>query len=734
MVRRELSKLAIYSICQEMETMPLECLRHLYLNRPSETVYIVKEQKLYGIVTMGEVLYGQKGNELVKINKSFTALKGYEAITAYKIFRDKPQIQKLPVVNEKGELIGDYSRWDDALYIKHNQDKLMQKEIVQEILEPYEAVYVMQPAEQNNPQYVRLIEYLDCFEIPYLVVEKNVICEKLTHKAVCIFIDEDERRGTQCLYGLAPRPYDSRGHNTFRYDYLVEKQWQIRLATYKSLLLQIQRELQLKKLKIGKPEKLLYDRLDKKATVLLDVLSKHGIGSFCVSTDESEETEYGKNFQKDIYNNIKENTWRTGIAWEETPHTEAFYGELLQVEDYKKGKAQREILYGDANLGYKENFEGKYYNIVNGKRATCYQPMEYIGTIYFVGLCVMAGAYVEDQYTIASCLQKSLMEKGFPYRVENYGVEMRFDLENRLEEIGAYGSNDLVIFHSLTGEVFNVPSISLERIFEVNQIPSFWVKDAYGHCNHKASGLIADSLLELIKPRLNKGLEEKNKKVKISFRDVMKTYVKQSYLDLVFTELYSKEADSNGAVVIGGGLFNKGHRHLIEEARKRVDFLIVFVLEENTFLFPFEERMKLVKEGTKDIDNIMIVPSGDFILSRNNFPEYYSQQRDRRTVRNAEYDANVFAKYIAEPLHITHRFAEGEPEGKISKIYHETMGRVLSQRGISFVEIPRAKIEGESVRSALVEKYLECGEYDKAFRLLPDSTKRYLMAQMNRKE
>ena len=359
--------------------------------------------------------------------------------------------------------------------------------------------------------------------------------------------------------------------------------------------------------------------------------------------------------------------------------------------------------------------------------------MEYIGTIYLVGVCVISGAYVEDQYTIASCLQKSLLEKGYPYRVENYGMEVRFDVENRLEEIGRYGINDVVVFHSWEGEVFNVPDISLEKIFEMNQVPYGWVKDAYGHCNHKASQLIADSLFDMIEPNLahNRDPEDNDKEIRIDFHDIMRTYVQKRYLNLIFSDFCSRKFSSIGAIVMEGSLFNLGHHYLIEQAKQQVDCLVVFVLEEDTFLFPFEERLQLIKKGTEDMANVMIVPSGEFILSRNNFPEYYSQKQDARTSVNAEYDTNVFADYIAGPLCITHRFAGAEPKGRIKKVYYEAMRRILPQKGVSFVEIPRMMVDGEIVSTSLVQEYLECEEYDKAFRLVPESTKQYLMKQFN---
>ena len=175
--------------------------------------------------------------------------------------------------------------------------------------------------------------------------------------------------------------------------------------------------------------------------------------------------------------------------------------------------------------------------------------------------------------------------------------------------------------------------------------------------------------------------------------------------------------------------FTKGHRYLIEESCKRVDWLIVFVVEEDIALFTFEERYRLVKEGTKDLDNVIVVPSGELILSDNNFSEYFTKKENDVAVLNAEYDINIFADYIAKPLHISYRFAGEEPNDKLTNIYNETMKKILPNKGIEFVEFPRITINKEVVSTSTVRKYLEEREYEKAFALVPQSTMEYLERQ-----
>lgn len=732
MIKRNIEALTIYSIEKEMEAIPFECLRKLYLEKTSEIVYITKNQKLYGIIGMGEALHPLQNGE-IKINKTFTALVGYNNIEAYKIFRKRSQVQKIPVVNEMGELLGDYSRWDDALYIERNQEQLMQEDVVKKVLNQYETVYVVEPIEYQNSNYLCLISYLNRFHICYALLTKEKIVDKLSENAICIFLDEDERRGVQCLYGLKPSVYDNRGYNTFRYDILADERWKIRLATYRNLLLQIMKETCLNELGIKKPDNLLYDRLDDKATVLLSALIKNGVGSFCIYNNENEESNYGKTFMNEVRERLKVYPWNLEEPWAKANGNEEFYGELNQLEDYERGTAQKELFFLDGQLGYKKDISGKFFNAKDGRRVTCYQPVEYVGTIYIIGLCTVVGGYVEDKYTFASWLQKKLLERGYDYRVENYGAEMLFDVENRLQEIGEYNVNDLVIYHSWIGEAVNINGLSLEKIYESNNMPSTWVIDGFGHVNHKANQLIADGLFRMIEPNLSKQTTEKNNigKIKINFHDIMKNYVQQKFLKQYFQGVFNKEYSTIGAIVMQGGYFHKGHRYLIEQAKCQVDFLIIFVLEEDMLLIPFEERFKLIKEGVQDLEDIMLVPNGDFVLSRNNFYEFYTQKYDIRTSLNAEYDINVYADYIAEPLHITHRFAGANPKGRIKKVYNETMRRILPQKGISFVEIPKMMIEGEDISTLQVQKHLEDEEYDKAFALVPESTKQYLMEQLN---
>ncbi len=743
MVKRGIKELAIYQIEEDKNEIPIECLRNLYLEKTSEIIYVTRDKKLDGIVCMGEVLYDHKQNSEARINRYFTFLTGYDFVKAYDIFRNKRKVNKIPVIDAQGMLLGDYSRWDDMLFVERNQGQFMQEKSVRKVLQTYEMVYVIEPVENLNMNYLRLIEYLKEFHIEFVVLRKEKLGEILSTNVICIFLNEDEKIGSLCLYGIEPRFYDVYGYDIREYDMVRNERCKARLTTYKNLLLQIMKETKLTNLKIEDPIEFEKKRspnsyckhLDDKATILFSELDKKGIKCFCFHNYEDERTEYGKNFINTMVERLGKIYQGEDNRWTKKVEKEAFYGELYRQEDYRKETAQNEIYYAETTFEYKRDIVGKYFNARDGRRVTCYQPKEYIGTIYLLGPCTIIGACVEDRYTIESFLQKKLLEEGYAYRVENCGSMIRSDseIDNKLKEIGVFYENDIIIYHSAIGSTAGIENDSLERIFEKNQIPSTWVADGYAHCNHKANVMISDYILEMIKPYLRHQKKEAgyNRALHINFHNVMKEYIKDKYLFQFFSNFLVEKSSTVGAIIMSGNPFHKGHRYLIEQAKKYVELIIIFVIDDDSFMFSFEERYKMVVEGTKEINNILVVPNGDFIFSRNNIQEYYLQHYWITTALNAEYDLNVFADYIAEPLHITHRFVGADPQGRIKRTYYETMRRILPQKGISLVEIPRMMIEGEIVNSTQVHKYLANREYDKVFSLVPESTKCYLMEQLD---
>lgn len=172
--------------------------------------------------------------------------------------------------------------------------------------------------------------------------------------------------------------------------------------------------------------------------------------------------------------------------------------------------------------------------------------------------------------------------------------------------------------------------------------------------------------------------------------------------------------------------FTKGHRYLIEQAYGEVDFLYVFVVEEDRFEITFKDRMEMVMSGVADLDNITVIPAGKYIISKETFAQYFRKEQVQ-IVEDMSYDVHIFGGVIAQELGISCRFVGEEPFDKVTAKYNETMKAILPGYGVEVIEIPRLSLDGEGVVSAsTVRKAMKAGDMAKMEKMLPDSTLKYL--------
>ena len=182
------------------------------------------------------------------------------------------------------------------------------------------------------------------------------------------------------------------------------------------------------------------------------------------------------------------------------------------------------------------------------------------------------------------------------------------------------------------------------------------------------------------------------------------------------------DGKSAGAIVMNCNPFTKGHLYLIEYASKRVERLYVFVVEEDKSFFKFEDRFVMVKKGTKDFANVVVVPSGEWVLSYKTMPIYFSKETKQEMKVDAKPDLEIFARYIAPGLGIKKRFVGEEPLDRITSQYNEQIADILPLFDIEVEEVPRMAIEEEVVSASIVRECMKNGKWDKVSRLVPDST------------
>ena len=178
-----------------------------------------------------------------------------------------------------------------------------------------------------------------------------------------------------------------------------------------------------------------------------------------------------------------------------------------------------------------------------------------------------------------------------------------------------------------------------------------------------------------------------------------------------------------GALVMNCNPFTLGHRYVIETAAKECDHVYVFVLSEAQPPFPAADRLQLVKEGTQDLENVTVFPTGPYLISSATFPTYFLKDRDQAVTAQCGLDIAVFSRYYIPKFGITHRYVGTEPVSLLTNAYNCAL---KAQLPIPVVEIPRLETGGTPISASTVRSLLGSGQAEKVRTLVPPATFDYL--------
>ena len=376
-----------------------------------------------------------------------------------------------------------------------------------------------------------------------------------------------------------------------------------------------------------------------------------------------------------------------------------------------------------------EDMHDEHLNIAGGHRITTDQPSKRGRTVFMVGGCRVFGIGVYDEHTIASELQRLFNQK-YPEEnvvVQNYGYFLAETDSQRGEELAVIRSlpvkpGDIVLY--LCGAIKGVPYLNTSNNSGRKGEEIFYDQM---HYTPDGNRLMAEGLLNELEKNdlLSGGQAIKEAASKYGFDNDTAGELRE--YKRILTEYYDEMFKVDmGCVVMNCNPFTLGHRYLIEEALKQCKFLVIFVVEEDQSDFTFDERLDMVDAGVSDLSNVVVIPSGRFIISSLTFSEYFNKSELQDRVIDPSMDVNVFAGEIAPCLHICKRFAGEEPLDSITRQYNETMARILPEYGIEFIEIPRYEKDGKTVSASYVRKLMKEGNLEAIRPFVPESTYAYL--------
>ncbi len=190
-----------------------------------------------------------------------------------------------------------------------------------------------------------------------------------------------------------------------------------------------------------------------------------------------------------------------------------------------------------------------------------------------------------------------------------------------------------------------------------------------------------------------------------------------------------RKEGQNGAIVMNGNPFSKGHRYLIEQAAAQVDNLYVIMVGEDRSLFTADERLAMATEACRDLKNVTICHGSTYAISALTFPTYFIKEVNDAAPTQITLDLDLFATHIASALGISIRFIGSEPTDNLTNLYNRLMHEQLPSRGVKVIEIERLNQDSLPVSASRIRRNIAELNLTEAFNMVPSSTFPYIIGQ-----
>lgn len=176
-----------------------------------------------------------------------------------------------------------------------------------------------------------------------------------------------------------------------------------------------------------------------------------------------------------------------------------------------------------------------------------------------------------------------------------------------------------------------------------------------------------------------------------------------------------------GCIVANANPFTLGHHYLAEQASKECAWVHLFILSEEKGMFPAEKRLELARASCADLPNVLVHPTGPYMVSAATFPTYFLKDKNQAAAAQCELDVRLFGEKIAPALGITRRYVGTEPLCPVTAGYNERMKALLPEYGVQLIEIERKTDALGPISASRVRALLEQGNMDGLASLLPSA-------------
>lgn len=186
---------------------------------------------------------------------------------------------------------------------------------------------------------------------------------------------------------------------------------------------------------------------------------------------------------------------------------------------------------------------------------------------------------------------------------------------------------------------------------------------------------------------------------KISFLAVNDADYK-SYKDYILNLEYKSKT---AFIILNANPMTLGHRYLIDQAAKENDLVYLIPVNEDSSFFTTTERIEIISENIKDINNVKLLNGTDYLISKNLFPSYFLQSDEDSIREQAMLDANLFCDFVSGKKNIC-RYVGDEPFSKTTNKYNLILNEVLNNKNITLKIIKRCEINEKPISASKVRE------------------------------
>jgi len=448
-------------------------------------------------------------------------------------------------------------------------------------------------------------------------------------------------------------------------------------------------------------------------------LSQKGVEFLSVCIPIAAELNMDMSKKNDMTNNERLAWFAKENDWESNDIMLGKFGDARQALGKNIKKLAGNVYYAD--------FRSEHINYINKTRIVLNQPKEYCNTVYLLGPCIVAGLFNQDKNTMGYFLQEYINNSQLEYKVVAIGVPNdanRYYHFKLLEEFELKKGNKVFwIEQSIEGSQWDLSAKAIyKELYEIYGTEFFYDTPVHlGKSGMKQiANLIFNHMLSNPQPVLGEGTEKIKSPNIFNGNPQLEEYKRFLQSEAIH------HLQRIGSIVMNCNPFTLGHQYLIEYAASKVDILYIFIVEEDKSFFKFKDRIELVKAGTAHIENVKVLPSGEFIISTNTFSEYFDKANLKGVVIDTSLDVETFAEQIAPVLDIKVRFVGEEPLDPVTNQYNQSMKDILPKYGIELNEIPRKELGEMVISASRVRKAIEEKKWDEVKVLVPKTTYEYL--------